>query len=97
MSAESRFSGMFFQGEAAWDARGAVSWALPSVALALLPKCPMCIAAWLAIGGGLGVSFTTLAHLRTSLICLCWSALLLLTARLVMRFTHGIRTAPQSR
>jgi hypothetical protein len=53
----------------------------------------MCIAAWLAIGGGLGVSFTTLAHLRTSLIWLCWSALLLLTVRLVMRFTHGMRTA----
>ena len=65
--------------------RGAASWALPSVALALVPKCPMCVAAYLAIGGGLGVSLTTAAHLRTALVWLCWSTLALLIARLVAR------------
>lgn len=68
--------------------RGAAAWALPSVALALVPKCPMCIAAYLAIGGSLSVSLTTAAHLRTALVWLCWGALLLLAARLVMRFMH---------
>ena len=81
--------------------RGAASWALPSVALALVPKCPMCIAAYLAIGGGLGVSLSTAAHLRTALVWLCWSTLLLLTVRLVMRFTSRRRgsttTAPSVR
>lgn len=71
--------------------RGAASWALPSVALALVPKCPMCIAAYLAIGGGLGVSLSTAAHLRTALLWLCWSALFLLTVRLLMRFAAGFR------
>jgi hypothetical protein len=66
--------------------RGAAAWALPSVALALVPKCPMCMAAYLAIGGGLGVSLSTAAHLRTTLVWLCWGALLLLAARMVMRF-----------
>jgi hypothetical protein len=66
--------------------RRAATWALPSVALALVPKCPMCIAAYLAIGGGLGVSFTTAAHLRTALVWLCWGMLALLAARMTMRF-----------
>ena len=73
--------------------RGAAAWALPSVALALVPKCPMCVAAYLAIGGGLGVSLTTAAHLRTALVWLCWSTLALLAARLVAR----VRTRHRSR
>jgi hypothetical protein len=56
------------------------------VALALVPKCPMCIAAWLAIGGGFGISVSTAAHLRTAVVWLCWSVLVLLAARVAMRF-----------
>lgn len=67
--------------------RGTAAWALPGIALALVPKCPMCIAAYLAIGGGLGVSLTTAAHLRTALVWLCWSVLLLLAVRMAMRLT----------
>jgi hypothetical protein len=66
--------------------RGASAWALPSVTLLLVPKCPMCIAAYLALGGGLGVSLTTAAHLRAALIWLCWSALALLCVRMARRF-----------
>jgi hypothetical protein len=77
--------------------RGAASWALPSIALALVPKCPMCIAAYLAIGGSLGVSLSTAAHLRTALVWLCWSVLVLLTARTVMRFrTREVAAARQA-
>jgi hypothetical protein len=72
--------------------RGAAAWALPSVALALVPKCPMCVAAYLAIGGGLGVSFTTAAHLRTALVWLCWSTLALLAVRLVERGWTRLRS-----
>jgi hypothetical protein len=46
----------------------------------------MCIAAYLAIGSGLGVSFTTAAHLRTALVWLCWSVLVLLAVRVAIRF-----------
>jgi hypothetical protein len=76
--------------------RGAAAWALPSVALALVPKCPMCIAAYLAIGGGLGVSLSTAAHLRTALVWLSWGLLALLTARMMMRFrTRAVVAARQ--
>jgi hypothetical protein len=53
----------------------------------------MCIAAYLAIGGGLGVSLSTATHLRTALVWLCWSILALLTARLVMRFRTRVVAA----
>ena len=72
--------------------RGAAAWALPGVVLALVPKCPMCVAAYLAIGGWLGVSLSTAAHLRTALVWLCWSALALLAARRTVRFTTRFRT-----
>ena len=73
--------------------RGAAAWALPSIVLALLPKCPLCIAAYLAIGGSLGMSLTSATHLRTALVWLCWSALGLLAVRLMMRFVHSTRTS----
>ncbi len=76
----------------------AVSWALPSLGLALVPKCPMCIAAYLALGGGLGVSLSTASHLRIALLWLCWSVLALLTVRLAVRFakTRIMRGAQRS-
>lgn len=73
--------------------RGAAAWALPSIVLALLPKCPLCIAAYLAIGGGLGMSLTSATHLRTVLVWLCWSVLGLLAVRMTMRFGHRTRTS----
>jgi len=52
-----------------------------------VPKCPMCIAAYIAIGSGLGVSLSTAAHLRTAIVWLCWSVLVLLVVRVAMRLT----------
>jgi hypothetical protein len=51
----------------------------------------MCIAAYLAIGGGFGVSLTTAAHLRTALLWTCWSVLAFLVARLAVRRTSRAR------
>jgi hypothetical protein len=62
----------------------------------------MCIAAWLAIGGGFGISVSTATHLRTAVVWLCWSALVLLAARVAMRFWNksifrsGFRSAFRS-
>jgi membrane protein implicated in regulation of membrane protease activity len=41
---------------------------LPAVALALLPKCPACLAVYLALGTGVGLSFTVASYVQWGLI-----------------------------
>ena len=43
---------------------------LPSAILVLLPKCPACIAAYVAITG-IGLSFTAATYLRLGIVSLC--------------------------
>ncbi len=62
---------------------GVSRWLVPSAVLALMPKCPVCIAAYLAIGTGAGVSISTATHLRMMLLALCGSALFFLAAQRV--------------
>jgi threonine/homoserine/homoserine lactone efflux protein len=54
----------------------------PAAVLVLLPKCPACIAAWLAVGAGIGVTATTAAYLRTGLLVLCVACLAWVVGRL---------------
>lgn len=52
-------------------ARTALAWALPITTLALIPKCPACIAAYMLLFTGIGVSLPAAGALRTVLITLC--------------------------
>ena len=51
---------------------------VPAVLLVLIPKCPMCVAAYITLATGVGVSVSTAAYLRMGMIGLCVMALLLL-------------------
>ena len=49
----------------------------------LLPKCPVCLAAYLALWTGLGLSFTQAAYVRGLLLCLS----VMLLCFLVVKYT----------
>ena len=53
--------------------------------LVLLPKCPMCIAAYLTLWTGAGVAMTVATHLRPMMAILLLASALLLAFRWVVR------------
>lgn len=55
---------------------GWVSAILSGAALVCMPKCPLCLAAYVALFTGAGLSVEKASHLRTALLAVCGAALL---------------------
>ena len=71
----------------------AARWAFPSAVLAFLPKCPACLAAYVAVWTGLGLSFSTATYLQWSLLILCIASLLYLVTKRLGHFVVRERPA----
>jgi len=65
--------------------RHATGWLAPGLGLALIPKCPACVAAYVAAVTGVGISIPAAAHLRLGLVIGCVATLALVAVRTVVR------------
>ena len=58
-----------------------MQWLFPAAFLVVMPKCPMCIAAYLALFTGIGVSVSTARWIQYLMIGLCLTSLAYLVIR----------------
>jgi hypothetical protein len=65
-------------------------WILPAVVLAAVPKCPACLAAYVAVWTGIGLSFSAASHLRTGMLLAGGASIIFLA------FRHGRRLIKRS-
>jgi len=65
---------------------GLFSWIAPGAVLALMPKCPACLAAYIALGTGIGVSVPVADNLRLAVVALSSAVLGALVIRVMARY-----------
>jgi hypothetical protein len=65
--------------------------AFPVAILAVLPKCPACLAAYVALGTGIGLSLADATYIRLSLVVLCVASLVYFAAKAMRPRLGGIR------
>ena len=73
-------------------ARRGARWIVPGALLALMPKCPMCLAAYVALGTGLTMSYSSAHILMRALTALCIGTLALCLVRLVISWRQNKQT-----
>lgn len=56
----------------------------PSAALVLMPKCPLCVAAYVAAATGIGISIPAAGWMRVGLVAVCVGMLVVLAGRRVV-------------
>ena len=69
-------------------------WVAPAAILAVIPKCPACVAAYVMLWTGVGLSVSAAGALRASLVFACVAVLVLLAARLAWRHLRPVEVRP---
>ncbi len=62
---------------------------LPGILLVLMPKCPACVAGYVALFTGASLSFPAAGALRLGLMALCGCALVFFMARAIAGWRNG--------
>ena len=70
-------------------AREVAGWIVPGALLALMPKCPMCLVAYVALCSGLTLSYSSAHILMRTLTALCIGMLALCVVRRVVNFRQN--------
>jgi hypothetical protein len=64
---------------------------IPVAILAVLPKCPACLAAYVALGTSIGLSLSAATYLRLSLIVACVASLTFFLAKAIRPMVRRMR------
>jgi hypothetical protein len=64
-----------------------IRWAFPAALLVLMPKCPLCVAAYVALFTGVGVSVSTARWIQIVMLVFCLASLAFLAVRFWRRRT----------
>jgi hypothetical protein len=60
-------------------------WLFPSTLLVLMPKCPMCVAAYIALFTGIGITASTARWIYILVPVLCLTSLAILAGRVCLK------------
>jgi hypothetical protein len=63
-----------------------IKMAMPAIVFVFIPKCPVCLAGYIALGTGIGLSLTTATYLRIGLIVVCILSLAYFVAKYAHRY-----------
>jgi len=74
---------------------GALAWLAPVLALVLVPKCPLCLAAWFTLLTGVALPYAAASTLRVTLIAASVVALAVLATRRLRR-AHSVLSRSRS-
>ena len=60
-------------------------WLVPTAVLVVIPKCPMCVAAYIALATGFSISLPVATWIRTGLLAASLAMMTYLVVRLALR------------
>jgi hypothetical protein len=58
-----------------------IQWLFPAMLLVLIPKCPMCVAAYVAMFSGIGITISTARWIQILMLMFCLTSLAYLAIR----------------
>ena len=58
-----------------------IQWLFPVALLVLMPKCPLCVAAYVAMSTGIGITVSTARWIQILMLALCLTSLAYLAVR----------------